>query len=102
MKVHRVPLCFAAAPPSIAIKGVHRCLYFSLFIELVKSGSQCSAIIIISFKKDMEILKMMRITLKDHKKAKVNTSTSTSSEEMESSQEEEEHILGFHVTSSKF
>ena len=73
MKVHRVLLCSGAAPPSIAIKEVHRFLYFSLFIELVKFGSQCSAIIIISFKKDMEILKMMTTTLKAHKKAKVNT-----------------------------
>ena len=54
MKVHRVPLGFAAVPPSIA----------SQFLNLVQFGSQCSAIIIISFKKDMEILKMMTTILK--------------------------------------
>ena len=37
-------LYFATMPPSIPIRGVHRCLNFSMFIELVKFESQCPAI----------------------------------------------------------
>ena len=46
-------LCFVTIPPSIPIKEVHPCLHFSLFIVCSNHKFQ-----------DMEILKIMTMTLK--------------------------------------
>ena len=84
-------LCFVTIPPSTPIKGVHRCLHFSLFIELVKFESQCNYNYSHSFQQGYGDIEESD-DIESSQESEHSSQRSTSSEEMESSQEEEEHI----------